>query len=151
MPSIPSPRGSRSSPTLSALGGVAGALLPTRAYAELLARVGRLPRGDVREVRVERDLPLRLDDGVVLLADRHFPRGAGPMPTVLVRTPYGRRGPYGLLYGTLLARSGLQVVIQSTRGTFGSGGEFRPFDERADGLATIEWIRRQPWHAGRIG
>jgi len=138
-------------PPLSALGGVAGALLPTRSYAELLARAGRLPDGDARDVLVERDIPLVLDDGVVLLADRHFPRGAGPMPTVLVRTPYGRRGVCGLLYGTLLARSGLQVVLQSTRGTFGSGGEFRPFDERADGLATIEWIERQPWHAGKIG
>ena len=138
-------------PALSAVGGVAGAVLPTRFYAELLARAGRLPEGDARNVLVERDIPLVVDGGVVLLADRHFPRGAGPMPTVLVRTPYGRRGACGLLYGTLLARSGLQVVIQSTRGTFGSGGEFRPFDERADGLATIEWIRRQPWHAGKVG
>src|SRR5260370_4958369 len=57
------------------------------------------------------------------------------------------RVPHGLLY----AQCGLQVVVQSTRGTFGSGGEFMPFHERADGLATIAWIRRQPWHHGKIG
>ncbi len=37
------------------------------------------------------------------------------------------------------------------RGTFGSQGAFSPFDERADGLATLRWIRAQPWHAERIG
>jgi uncharacterized protein len=56
-----------------------------------------------------------------------------------------------LLFGRLLAERGLQVVIQSVRGTFGSGGEFSPFDERADGLATLRWIREQPWHSDRIG
>jgi hypothetical protein len=56
----------------------------------------------------------------------------------------------GLLFGRLLAERGLQVVIQSVRGTFGSGGEFNPFDERADGLATLRWIRDQPWHSDRI-
>jgi putative CocE/NonD family hydrolase len=90
-------------------------------------------------------------DGAVLLADRYAPHGAGAMPTVLVRSPYGRRGVYGLLYGTVFAQQGLQVVIQSTRGTFGSGGEFEPFAERADGLDTIAWLGRQPWHSGKIG
>jgi uncharacterized protein len=37
------------------------------------------------------------------------------------------------------------------RGTFGSGGEFNPFDERADGLATIAWLERQPWYQGPLG
>jgi hypothetical protein len=56
-----------------------------------------------------------------------------------------------VLHGRLLAERGLQVVIQSVRGTFGSEGTFDPFDERADGLATLRWLRRQSWHAGPIG
>jgi hypothetical protein len=28
---------------------------------------------------------------------------------------------------------------------------FNPFDERGDGLATIRWLREQPWHSQRIG
>lgn len=99
----------------------------------------------------ERDVPVPMDDGAVLLADRWSARGAGPQPTVLVRSPYGRRSWFGLLFGRLLAERGLQVVIQSVRGTFGSEGEFSPFEERDDGLATLAWIRRQPWHRGRIG
>jgi uncharacterized protein len=74
-----------------------------------------------------------------------------PQPTVLVRSPYGRTRFVGLIFGRLLAERGLQVVIQSVRGTFGSQGEFAPFDERADGLATLRWLREQPWHADRIG
>ena len=61
---------------------------------------------------------------------------------MLVRSPYGRRQVFGLIFGRTLAERGLQVVIQSTRGTFGSGGDFDPFDERADGLKTLDWIRR---------
>lgn len=94
-----------------------------------------------------------MDDGVLLLADRWVARetAARPQPTVLVRTPYGRRQFFGLLYGRMLAERGLQVLVQSVRGTFGSGGEFSPFDERADGLATLRWIADQPWHAGKVG
>ncbi len=98
-------------------------------------------------------MPVEMDDGAVLLADRwvaEATRGA-PQPTVLVRSCYGRRGFFGVLHGRLLAERGLQVVIQSVRGTFGSEGTFNPFDERADGLATLAWLRRQPWHAGPIG
>ena len=50
-----------------------------------------------------------------------------------------------------MAGRGLQVVVQSVRGTFGSEGTSIPFDELADGLATLRWIREQPWHADRIG
>jgi putative CocE/NonD family hydrolase len=50
-----------------------------------------------------------------------------------------------------LAERGFQVLIQSTRGTFGSGGVFDPFrHERADGLATLEWVVKQPWFGDSI-
>jgi putative CocE/NonD family hydrolase len=119
----------------------------------ILARRMHLPRARTRAVVCEADLPVPMDDGTVLLADRWVARDArtSPQPTVLVRSPYGRRQFVGLLFGRLLAERGLQVVIQSVRGTFGSGGVFSPFDERTDGLATLRWLRAQPWHAARIG
>lgn len=94
-----------------------------------------------------------MPDGAVLLADRWVARASRheSQPTVLVRSCYGRGGFFGLLHGRLLAERGLQVVIQSVRGTFGSEGTFNPFDERVDGLATLAWLRRQPWHTGPIG
>jgi uncharacterized protein len=43
------------------------------------------------------------------------------------------------------------VMLQSCRGTFGSGGVFNPnFNERADGLATVRWLETQPWFDGRL-
>jgi len=118
----------------------------------VLARRWQLISALTRDVICEPDLPATMDDGVVLLADRWVARGtaATVQPTVLVRSPYGRRQFVGLAMGRLLAERGFQVVVQSVRGTFGSGGEFDPFDERADGLATLRWLRAQPWHAGRV-
>lgn len=121
--------------------------------SELFARRLGLPRAQTYDVECERDLQVEMDDGATLLADRWVAQAdrARPQPTVLVRSPYGRQQVVGLLFGRLLAERGLQVVVQSTRGTFGSGGEFNPFDERTDGLATLRWLRAQPWHAERIG
>ena len=100
---------------------------------------------------VERDLAVPMPDGVSLLGDRYRPVGSGPLPVVLIRLPYGRGGPYGALFGGALARRGFQLFLQSTRGTFGSGGQFRPFTtEHEDGLATVAWLREQPWCDGRI-
>jgi putative CocE/NonD family hydrolase len=125
----------------------------------VLERRWDLPRAQTRKLVRQRDLRVPMDDGVELLADRWVAEDAveKPQPTVLVRSCYGRGQSigldwfYGLLYGRLLAERGLQVLLQSVRGTFGSGGTFNPFDERADGLATLRWIRKQPWHKGRIG
>jgi putative CocE/NonD family hydrolase len=113
----------------------------------------RLPRAQTHDVVCERGLRAEMEDGAVLLADRWVRRAAcdRAQPTVLVRSPYGRGQLVGLIFGRLLAERGLQIVIQSVRGTFGSEGQFSPFDERADGLATLRWIREQAWHADRIG
>lgn len=76
-------------------------------------------RGDYE---VHRDVRIPVRDGVKLLADHYTPTGAGA-PVVLIRSPYGRSGRAGRL-GPELARRGFQVLIQSVRGTFGSGGTF---------------------------
>ena len=101
---------------------------------------------------VRRDVAVPMPDGVALLGDHYRPAGPdGPLPVVLIRSPYGRAGFAGMVFAAPLARRGLQVFIQSTRGTFGSGGLFRPFlSERPDGLATVAWLRDQPWCDGQV-
>ena len=101
---------------------------------------------------VERDVAVPMPDGVTPAGDHYRPAGdEGPLPVVLIRTPYGREGVRGLLFAAPLARRGFQVFVQSTRGTFGSGGQFRPFTtEQEDGLATVAWLRDQPWCDGRV-
>jgi predicted acyl esterase len=127
--------------------------VPMNPLSPILGRRWGLPRPQTRAILRQRDLRVPMDDGAVLLADRWLPVAANqrPQPTVLVRSCSGRGQFFGLLHGRLLAERGLQVVIQSVRGTFGSEGAFHPFVERADGLATRRWLRAQPWHAGPIG
>ena len=115
--------------------------------SRLLGKVMKLPAAQSHAVKVERNLKIAMPDGVVLLADRYVPAGGGG-PLVLVRSPYGRGNMFGTLFGTLFAERGLQVLLQSCRGTFGSEGRFDPFAERDDGLATVAWMREQDWYPG---
>ncbi|MEW2316136.1 CocE/NonD family hydrolase [Streptomyces bauhiniae] len=91
-------------------------------------------------------------DGSVLLTDHYFPRAEGDFPTLLVRSPYGRGLPWSPMYGLLFAEQGFHVVLQSCRGTGGSGGAFHLWrNEAGDGLATVAWLREQPWFDGTLG
>ncbi len=92
-----------------------------------------------------------MSDGVTLLADHYVPDGDTNAPLVLMRSPYGRRVVYGLL-ARALAYEGFQVVIQSCRGTDGSGGRFdRPMQtESDDGRDTVAWLREQDFYPGRF-
>jgi hypothetical protein len=118
--------------------------------SRILGSLAKLPRATSVSVSVERDLPAKMTDGVILLADRWYPKnGSGQTPVVLLRTPYGRR-QWGMI-GRLFSERGYQVVIQSCRGTFGSGGDWNPFrNEESDGRATLDWVAGQPWFDGRL-
>jgi len=118
----------------------------------------RLSRRDLRDlpppecaVRVDPGLAVPAADGVPLLTDHYIPQVDSPRPTVLVRTPYGRSFPWDHLFGGLIAEQGFHVVIQSCRGTGGSGGKYQPFTrERGDGQATVAWLREQDWFNGAL-
>lgn len=107
--------------------------------SEILGRRMRLIGAETHAITHEPDLAVSADDGAIHLTDRWVATAvrARPQPTVLVRSSHGRTGFVGLKFGRMLAERGLQVVVQSVRGTFGSLGSFTPFDERADGLATL--------------
>jgi len=103
-------------------------------------------------VALETGLEVPVADGVTLLADHFIPLTGGPGPTLLVRSPYGRGFPFDYLYGALFAGQGFHVLLQSCRGTGGSGGAFEPWQhEREDGHATVAWLRGQDWFSGALG
>ena len=111
----------------------------------------RLPPAETHDIAVKRDIQVPMPDGVVLLADHYAPRVGPKRPTILVRTPYGRKGFFSFVFAYPYVTHGYQVFVQSCRGTAGSGGEFRyARNERADGLATIEWIKQQEWFSGDL-
>jgi uncharacterized protein len=91
-------------------------------------------------------------DGVELVADHYRPDTANPAGTLLVRCPYGRAFPFAMVYAAAYATRGYHVIMQSVRGTFGSGGEFDPgINEVADGADTAAWLRDQDWYTGTFG
>ncbi|GAA2404156.1 CocE/NonD family hydrolase [Actinomadura vinacea] len=120
--------------------------------SHLIQRRLKLSPPLTRDLTVQRDLRVPMPDGAELLADRWAPkRGGAALPTALVRCPYGRRGPLAWAMVRPLAERGFQVLVQSTRGGFGSGGTFDPMrQEREDGLATLDWVVKQPWFGGSI-
>lgn len=122
-----------------------------RVLERLVDKVLGLPVAEVPHPVVT-GVSVPMPDGVRLAADRYRPPGGeDPMAVVLIRTPYGKGKLLGKLLGAALARRGLQVVVQDVRGTFGSEGEFRAFQqEKEDGLATAAWLREQPWCDGRL-
>jgi uncharacterized protein len=117
----------------------------SRAFAATL----KIGPAVTRDVVVERDVAVPAD-GVSLQTDVYLGRAREPLPVILMRCPYGRRGAYGIL-SRLFAERGYHAVIQSTRGTCGSGGQIDDDREAADGRAAADWIIKQPWSNGEIG
>lgn len=117
----------------------------------LARRMLKLPETTLHPVSVRRDLKVRMPDGAELLTDHYFPRDMDKPPVVLVRSPYGKSGFMSASMARPFAERGFQVVLQCCRGTGGSSGIFDPHhDERADGLATLDWIKSQAWYGGAI-
>ncbi len=111
-----------------------------------------LPPAVTHRLEAQIDLPVPMPDGIVLKANRVAPVGGENLPIILIRNPYTPRGEKPDLVSQLIAERGYQVVMQNCRGTWGSEGEFRPFrDDREDGLATLQWLSRQPWFSGSVG
>lgn len=112
--------------------------------------VSRLPSAGTRAISVRRGIAIPMPDGVTLLADRYHARGGGTEPVILMRSPYGRGGLHAIA-ARAFAERGYQVVVESCRGTNGSGGEFVAYrDEARDGRATLDWLRTQTWANAQV-
>jgi uncharacterized protein len=124
--------------------------LPRKLAGRALGRALRLPAPTTDYAVSRVQIPMR--DGVELVTDHYAPVGdTQPAGTLLLRGPYGRGFPLSLLRGALYATHGYHVLLQSVRGTFGSGGVFQPMiHEAADGADTVAWLRQQPWFTGRF-
>ena len=109
----------------------------------------------VHDIAMQLDVKVLMRDGVRLSADIYLPRGAPPVPAVLIRTPYSNNGDSLIERGRRLAASGYACVVQDCRGRWDSDGAFYPFREAADGYDTQEWVgtaavvQRQAGHGRR--
>jgi putative CocE/NonD family hydrolase len=122
---------------------------PGDLFGAAVNRAWRLPPRR-NQMTVDRGLEVPMRDGAILLADHYAPVTDGPRPTVLMRGPYGRGWEFSML-ARPFAERGYHVLMQSTRGTFGSGGVCAPgTGEAADGHDTVAWLRAQDWFNGRL-
>lgn len=105
-------------------------------------------------VTVELDVSMQTRDGVTLRANSYRPQGAGRWPVLMTRLPYGKDLPIGsaLLDPVQAARRGYAVIVQDTRGTGRSEGEWHPFvHEAQDGEDAIAWAAALPYSNGVVG
>jgi len=102
-------------------------------------------------VKVERDVPAKMRDGITLRADIYRPDADGKFPVLLQRTPYNKSG-WSMNFAYMAASRGYVVVIQDVRGRFTSEGEWYTFiHEAEDGYDTVEWVASLPYSDGKVG
>ena len=114
-----------------------------------------VPKPVYADGTLQKDVHVKMSDGVELLADVARPVGAdgkpvtSPLPVILTITPYNKTvfSP-----SAALVRRGYVVVVADARGTGGSGGSWDSFGprEQDDTLELLAWARRQPWSNGDL-
>lgn len=73
-----------------------------------------------------------------------------PAPVIIIRTPYARQN--WVRMAKIFSSRGYYVLVQDTRGRFGSSGDFFPVkNEIEDGQLTIKWVREQRWCNQKVG
>ncbi|KAJ6510376.1 X-Pro dipeptidyl-peptidase-domain-containing protein [Mycena sanguinolenta] len=89
------------------------------------------------------------DDNIQLVADLYQPTHSRPSSgTILIQCPYGR----GLSMNINLriwACYGYNILLVSTRSTYGSSGALDLVrTDATDGPRVVEWMHAQPWYTG---
>jgi uncharacterized protein len=103
-------------------------------------------------VLVEKNVPMKTRDGVVLRSDVYRPVLDGRYPVLLGRTHYGKETWGRWIAPEHTVQQGYVVVINDMRGQFASEGEFDPFVTDADdSYDVVEWCAAQPWSNAKVG
>src|SRR5215831_11651945 len=107
-------------------------------------------------IRIDKNVEMRMRDGVVLRADVWRPNDDRTYPALVSRTPYQKERMVGndFLPYDRAAAAGYAVVVQDTRGRFASDGEWEGLmwqREAPDTYDTVEWVAAQPWCNGKVG
>ncbi len=117
-------------------------------------------------MHIDQDVMISTRDGVMLATDIYRPEGAGPVPVLMERTPYGKHLPSRseitlerpdetmsrAEFARRYVEAGYAVVFQDKRGRYASEGRYQKYlSDAEDGYDTCAWLVEQPWCSGRIG
>jgi predicted acyl esterase len=125
-----------------------------RAPAAAAARGPQLTPEQIAALPKAQEMFMTTRDGVKLAANVFLPKGPGPFPVVLSRTPYLKDagGPAAGLGAKKYVDAGYAYVVQDVRGKGDSQGFYQAFiTDEEDGYDTVEWVAKQPWSTGKIG
>ncbi len=101
-------------------------------------------------ITYERNVPVKMRDGVILRADIYRPAADGKFPVLLQRTPYNKDN--GVDFGLKAATHGFVVIFEDVRGRYASEGQWYTFkNETNDGYDSVEWAAALPYSDGRVG
>lgn len=146
----------------------------------LILKVGSVRREGAMplpcDILLERDVPIRLRDGVTIYADVFRPVGDEACPALLAWSPYGKEIGGQMLDDVpmrsgvpLSATSGLEkfegpdpaywvahgyaIVNPDKRGAYMSEGNllYWGHEDALDGCDVIDWIASQKWSNGKVG
>lgn len=108
-----------------------------------------------KSVRIEIDVPMEMQDGIVLRADIYRPDDKQKHPAILSRLMGKRFGHMTNLEVINAVEAGYALISQVCRGKGTSEGEwagrYLPEVEGRDGYDSVEWIAAQPWCDGNVG
>ncbi|MBX6363889.1 MAG: CocE/NonD family hydrolase [Gemmatimonadetes bacterium] len=143
------------------------AAFSTLAILAILGAPLRAQQPDTSTAYARTDVMIPMRDSVRLHTAIYTPKAShGPLPFLMVRTPYGVEGAGRALTTSYkeLADDGYIFVFQDIRGRYGSEGRFvmqRPLkdprdkngiDEATDAYDTIEWLLKNvPNNNSRVG
>ena len=102
-------------------------------------------------VKIERNVPVPMRDGIILRANIYRPDRGGPYPVLVTRSPYGAKESFDNF-----VRAGYIVVSQDARGRYGSEGKYESLwkfktHDAEDGYDTVEWAARLRGSTGKVG
>ncbi len=92
------------------------------------------------------EIMLPMKDGVRLYTVVRKPEGAGPFPTIALRSCYPHQDIVFRINAEEYCKRGYAYVYQFCRGTGKSEGEWVPnVNDRSDGKETMDWLAAQDW------
>jgi putative CocE/NonD family hydrolase len=105
---------------------------------------------DQFSVTYERNVAVKMRDGVTLRADIYRPKADGKFPVLLQRTPYNKDNEAD--FGLKGASRGFVVIVEDVRGRYTSEGQWYTFkNEPNDGYDSVEWAAALPYSDGKVG
>jgi hypothetical protein len=140
-------------------GSLAARLVATLAVAFGVPADGQDDNGSAAAEVICESIMMPMRDEVALFSQIYRPEASGRYPVVVIRTPYAGVFGDGCFANNpwdqeaaQLAEQGYVSILQQSRGTRRSEGEFVPFlVEQNDGHDAVQWAAEQPWSNGKVG